>query len=288
MVNFWRNAFTKHPSRYEGLLETALVRSQSRIRVTADTFYGKHVSLNSPIRKVASHAFARREGERVLAVSAQRHQHLPSRVKMAGGGRAFLFAVDSDARRFCACSNRTSRSKYRGMESALVDPKERRCGYDFSSLLTVTKSFYHYLSSDNATPKPFLLRNGYIELAYPLLGVQPRLDDQTGKTVWSLDQSRTLHRLRAAGIDPTTFEIIDPKAACWAWHQLRTSKRYSPDRQTILMTSTEAPPDINLELIRERKSAARLIFEKQLADNRQPVPQQTRRVIAERLGLLRS
>ena len=53
MVNFWRNAFTKHPSRYEGLLETALVQSQSQIRVTADTFYGKHVSLNSPIRKVA-------------------------------------------------------------------------------------------------------------------------------------------------------------------------------------------------------------------------------------------
>jgi len=103
----------------------------------------------------------------VLAVSAQRHQHLPSRVKMAGGGRAFLFAVDSDARRFCACSNRTSSSKYRGMESGLVDAKERRSGYDFFSLLTAIKWFYHYLSSDNGAPKPFLSRNGYIELAYP-------------------------------------------------------------------------------------------------------------------------
>jgi hypothetical protein len=118
------------------------------------------------------------------------------------------------------------------MESTLVDPKERRCGYDFFSLLTVTKWFYDYLSSNNGAPKPFLSRNGYIELAYPLLGVRPKLDDQTGKTVWSLDQPRTDHRLRAAGIDPRTFEIIDPKAACWAWHQLRTSKRYSPDRQS--------------------------------------------------------
>ena len=174
------------------------------------------------------------------------------------------------------------------MESAVVDPKERRCGYDFWSLLTVTKWFYDYLSSDNGAPKPFLSRNGYIELAYALIGVRPKMDDRTGKTLWSIDETRADQRLRTAGIDPRTWKIIDPKRAAWAWHQLRTSKRYSPDRQTILMTSTEAPPDINLELIRERKSAARLIFEKQLADNRQPVPQQTRRVIAERLGLLRS
>jgi hypothetical protein len=53
------------------------------------------------------------------------------------------------------------------MESGLVDAKERRSGYDFFSLLTAIKWFYHYLSSDNGAPKPFLSRNGYIELAYP-------------------------------------------------------------------------------------------------------------------------
>jgi hypothetical protein len=174
------------------------------------------------------------------------------------------------------------------MESAAVDPKERLCGYDFFSLLEVTEWFYDYLTSKNGAPKPFLSRNGYIELAYPLLGVRPKLDDRTGKTVWSLDQPRTLQRLRAAGIDPTTWKIIDPKAAAWAWHQLRVSKRYSPDRQRILMAGSDAPPDINLELIRPRKSPEKLIQEKRLVENRQPVPQQIRAVLAERLRLIRT
>jgi hypothetical protein len=174
------------------------------------------------------------------------------------------------------------------MESALVDAKERRCGYDFFSLLTVTEWFYAYLTGKNGTPKPFLSRNGYIELAYPLLGVRPKLDDKTGKTLWSLDQPQTLQRLRTAGIEPRTWKIIDPKAACWAWHQLRTAKKYSPDRQAILMNSNEPPPDIHLELIRERKSPEKLIQEKRLVENRQPVPQQTRRVIAEHLALMRN
>jgi hypothetical protein len=174
------------------------------------------------------------------------------------------------------------------MESAVVDPKERRCGYDFFSLLTVAEWFYGYLTSKNGAPKPFLSRNGYIELAYPLLGVQPRLDDQTGKTVWSVDKPRTDQRLRAAGIDPTSWKISDPKRAAWAWHQLRIARKFSPGQQEILLSSNEPPPNINLELIRERKPLEKLIQEKRLVENRQPVPQQTKRVIAERLGLMRS
>jgi hypothetical protein len=98
------------------------------------------------------------------------------------------------------------------MKSAVADAKERLSGYDFFSLLTVTEWFYGYLTGKKGAPKPFLSRNGYIDLAYALIGVRPKLDDRTGKTVWSLDQPRTDQRLRAAGIDPTTWKIIDPNS----------------------------------------------------------------------------
>jgi hypothetical protein len=173
-------------------------------------------------------------------------------------------------------------------ESAIVDPSERIFGFDFPSTLQVAKWLYYYLTSENSVAKPCLSRKGYIGLAHVLIGVQPKLHGKTNKTLWSLDQARADLRLRTAGIDPRTWQIIDPKAACWAWHQLRTAKKYSPDRQAILMNSNEPPPDIRLELIPPRLSPQKLILEKQLAENRQPVPGQTRRVIAERLAFIRN
>jgi len=173
-------------------------------------------------------------------------------------------------------------------ESAIVDPSERIFGFDFPSTLQVAKWLYYYLTSENSVAKPCLSRKGYIGLAHVLIGVQPKLHGKTNKTLWSLDQARANLRLRTAGIDPRTWQIIDPKAACWAWHQLRTAKKYSPDRQAILMNSNEPPPDIRLELIPPRLSPQKLILEKQLAENRQPVPGQTRRVIAERLAFIRN
>jgi hypothetical protein len=180
---------------------------------------------------------------------------------MAGRG-SFFFALDG------RCANLFVSSE--GMpyhESAIVDPKERICSYDFWSMLKVAKKcLYDYLLSENGTPKPCLSRKGYLQLGHALLGVQPKLDHRSNKTLWSLDQARADHRLRTAGIDPGTWQIIDPKAACWAWHQLRTAKQYSPDRQATLMSSNEPPPDIRLELIPPRQSPQKLILEKQLAE----------------------
>jgi hypothetical protein len=173
-------------------------------------------------------------------------------------------------------------------ESAFVHPQARICSYDFPSTLQVAKWLYNYLTSENGAPKPCLSRKGYVGLAHALIGVQPKLHGQTNKTLWSLDQARADLRLRTAGVEPRSFEIIDPKRASWAWHQIRSAKKYSPDRQAILMNSNEPPPDIRLELIPPRQSPQKVIHEKQIAEKRQPVPGQTRHVIAERLALIRS
>src|SRR6516162_1027294 len=133
-------------------------------------------------------------------------------------------------------------------ESAFVHPQARICSYDFPSTLQVAKWLYHYLTSENGTPKPCLSRKGYVGLAHALIGVQPKLHGKNNKTLWSLDQARADHRLRSAGIDPRNFEITEPKRAAWSWHQIRSAKKFSPDRQAILMSSTETPPDIRLEL----------------------------------------
>jgi hypothetical protein len=50
--------------------------------------------------------------------------------------------------------------------------------------------------------------------------------------------------------------------ASWAWYQLRTSRRYSEDRQIILLESGEEPPDINIPLRFSQKRINKVIAEK--------------------------
>ena len=128
-------------------------------------------------------------------------------------------------------------------------------GYDFANLLTVARFLFKYLGPQEGSrglPDRPPLGGMYAQLATSLLGINLRLDSKA-RPVWRLagkDLPRCQKRLRSAGIDPQKFEVVDKKAASWAWFQLRTHKRhyFSEKEQFRLMASGENPPDLDSAL----------------------------------------
>jgi len=123
----------------------------------------------------------------------------------------------------------------------------------FDELLEVARFVRAYLAWQNGRPKVPLIKT-YIRLAMHLVGTERR--QSTGGPLyrprWYLtkDKRGTDQRLRAAGIDPQTWEIIDERAAAWAWHQLRTTKYFSVKKQVMLMSGVRGdPPPLDEELI---------------------------------------
>ena len=126
-------------------------------------------------------------------------------------------------------------------------------GYDFFSLLTVTRFLLQYLSPEEGSrglPDRPPLGGMYAQLATSLLGVNLRLDSK-GKPVWRLagkDLPRCEKRLRSAGIDPETWKVFDVTAATAAWFQLRSQRYYSQKKQTTLMTTASELPNLSIPL----------------------------------------
>jgi len=119
-------------------------------------------------------------------------------------------------------------------------------GYDFFSLLTVTRFLLQYLSPEEGSrglPDRPPLGGMYAQMATSLLGVNLRLD-QAGKPVWRLagkDLPRCEKRLRSAGINPETWKVFDRRAAAFFWSQVCSHKGhyYSEKEQFRLMNNGE-------------------------------------------------
>jgi hypothetical protein len=88
------------------------------------------------------------------------------------------------------------------------------------------------------------LTRGGIKLACAIIG---KINTEAGWTVKS--ETASNRRLKSAGIDPKTFQVVDERAAGWAWYQLRTTRKYKEAVQRELMNSADNPPDINIPLV---------------------------------------
>jgi hypothetical protein len=130
-------------------------------------------------------------------------------------------------------------------------------GYRFFDVLEVARWLLDYLGPQKdrggLPDRPPLAGAMNIDLAKSLLGVTTRLSKKTGKPVMRLagkDIQRCHRRIRSAGVDPESFEVVDLAAASWFWHQVCSHKGhyYSEKEQFRLMGSGETPPNINTPL----------------------------------------
>jgi hypothetical protein len=114
--------------------------------------------------------------------------------------------------------------------------------YSFIDVLQVSSMVRAYLTCRDEEPKPTLTKV-MMELAIALI----RPTYSRGK--WHLAEPKKLaDRLLSAGIDPISWQIVDNRAAGFAWMQLRTTRVYSMRRQKELIASNNVAPDIDIVL----------------------------------------
>jgi hypothetical protein len=110
--------------------------------------------------------------------------------------------------------------------------------YKSSGLIEVAQLLRAYLTCNHGGPKTVLSRQ-YLKLAKALILTSTKRDK------WTLfDPAGVAERLEAAGLNPLSMEVEDPKRWAWAWYQLKTTSRFSMKKQIALMASSQEPPPI--------------------------------------------
>ena len=115
--------------------------------------------------------------------------------------------------------------------------------YNYPSVVGITRLVYNYMYSPGADTHKDPWSKSYLRFAKRILDVETDIFD--GGWYMRASKARVHRRLRSAGIDPETWEIVDEKAAAWAWFQLRTTRRFAEKRQKQLMDSDEPVPPLD-------------------------------------------
>lgn len=121
--------------------------------------------------------------------------------------------------------------------------------YTLHDTLRVAKWLRQYLIGERCEPKP-CLGGRYIKLAYQLIGGKTLIDTFSKQSTWilggTLDWSN--NRLRACGICPERFIIIDRRRAAFAWDMLVNSDKHKfklREHEMRLANNPDWTPDIN-------------------------------------------
>lgn len=153
----------------------------------------------------------------------------------------------------------------------------------FWDILEIAQAVAQYLSKRKERPA---LSKRRLDFARQLLGFgtkHRRLD----RWLYFPVDARVKERLRAAGVDPETWAIVDKKRAAWCWYQLRTKRYFSLRWQEQLVDSGEEPPDMAIKLVIDPVSEALGAAERSAAIAKAPDATQEHfgAEIRERLGI---
>ena len=138
----------------------------------------------------------------------------------------------------------------------------------FQSILKVAQGIASLLNPAFKSPARCMpaLTHIRVQMAAKILGISAYQDSETQETSWDLSNLEKLRlRLKKAGINAETWQIVDRRAASWAWHQLRSTKKFSERHQAVLVNNGQEPPDIDVpcRVVPELKEPHKIIFEQQ-------------------------